>query len=53
MNLIRKLYRILWNFPHNWGRNGWDKNEMTEMYWNGEKAPNWIKGRRDIHIGDK
>jgi hypothetical protein len=37
MKFIRYLYRKYYDFPKNWGRFGWEWEEMKDWYINGEK----------------
>jgi hypothetical protein len=38
MNILRMLYRILWDYPIRWRLRGrWKIREMTKDYWLGKK----------------
>lgn len=34
--IVRRMYRIFYDYPFNWKPYGWDKSEMSESYWNGD-----------------
>ena len=35
MRKIRAIYRKYWDFPRNWKPYEWNKNELSDSYWDG------------------
>lgn len=36
-SFFRRWYRLLWDFPRNWEKYGWKKEDMSDLYLSGDK----------------